>query len=138
MFVINLFSNILYIAHLHDISSFLTDATEALIVRPQTVDEIGEDNLKYGNLQEKKAEVGFYLIIVRKISRQKVQSCFSMPEQNTFQSIISRVCYNSLLLLLLMFFLLLPCVFCQLLYVTTPHLHSKFKSEWFPRTFRLW
>ncbi|EMP37963.1 Cytoplasmic dynein 2 heavy chain 1 [Chelonia mydas] len=44
-------------AHLHDISSFLTDATEALIVRPQTVDEIGEDNLKYGNLQEKKAEI---------------------------------------------------------------------------------
>uniref|UniRef100_A0A452I6Q6 Uncharacterized protein n=1 Tax=Gopherus agassizii TaxID=38772 RepID=A0A452I6Q6_9SAUR len=44
-------------AHLHDISSFLTDAMEALIVRPQTVDEIGEDNLKYGNLQEKKAEI---------------------------------------------------------------------------------
>ncbi|XP_038236236.1 cytoplasmic dynein 2 heavy chain 1 isoform X1 [Dermochelys coriacea] len=44
-------------AHLHDISSFLTDATEALIVRPQTVDEIGEDNLKYGSLQKKKTEI---------------------------------------------------------------------------------
>uniref|UniRef100_A0A8D0H431 Cytoplasmic dynein 2 heavy chain 1 n=1 Tax=Sphenodon punctatus TaxID=8508 RepID=A0A8D0H431_SPHPU len=44
-------------AHLHDISSFLNDAMSALVIRPQTVEEIGEDNLKYRNLQKKKEEI---------------------------------------------------------------------------------
>uniref|UniRef100_A0A803SUA0 Dynein cytoplasmic 2 heavy chain 1 n=1 Tax=Anolis carolinensis TaxID=28377 RepID=A0A803SUA0_ANOCA len=44
-------------AHLHDINSFLNDAMKTLVTRPQTVDEITEDNLKYKNLKEKKGEV---------------------------------------------------------------------------------
>ncbi|XP_019385809.1 PREDICTED: cytoplasmic dynein 2 heavy chain 1 [Crocodylus porosus] len=44
-------------AHLHDVSSFLTDAMEALIVRPHSVEELAEDNLKYKKLQEKKEEI---------------------------------------------------------------------------------
>uniref|UniRef100_A0A670IVV3 Dynein cytoplasmic 2 heavy chain 1 n=1 Tax=Podarcis muralis TaxID=64176 RepID=A0A670IVV3_PODMU len=43
--------------HLHDISSFLNDAMKTLIARPQTVDEITEDNLKYKNLKDKKEEI---------------------------------------------------------------------------------
>ncbi|XP_068526326.1 cytoplasmic dynein 2 heavy chain 1 isoform X3 [Anas acuta] len=44
-------------AHLHDVSSFLTDAMETLVVRPQTVEEISEDNLKYLKLHEQKGGV---------------------------------------------------------------------------------
>ncbi|PKU41804.1 cytoplasmic dynein 2 heavy chain 1 [Limosa lapponica baueri] len=44
-------------AHLYDISSFLTDAMETLVIRPQTVEEIAEDNLKYLNLHERKEGV---------------------------------------------------------------------------------
>ncbi|KAH0625160.1 hypothetical protein JD844_033332 [Phrynosoma platyrhinos] len=44
-------------AHLHDINSFLNDAMKTLVMRPQTVDEITEDNLKYKNLKEKKEEI---------------------------------------------------------------------------------
>ncbi|KAF7250799.1 Cytoplasmic dynein 2 heavy chain 1 [Varanus komodoensis] len=44
-------------AHVHDISSFLNDAMKTLVARPQTVDEITEDNLKYKNLKEKKEEI---------------------------------------------------------------------------------
>lgn len=55
----------LYIAHLYDISSFLTDAMETLVIRPQTVEEIAEDNLKYLNLHERKEGVRYYLIISR-------------------------------------------------------------------------
>ncbi|XP_040514464.1 cytoplasmic dynein 2 heavy chain 1 isoform X1 [Gallus gallus] len=44
-------------AHLSDVSSFLNDAMEALVVRPQTVEEISEDNLKYLNLHEQKGEI---------------------------------------------------------------------------------
>ncbi|XP_053164065.1 cytoplasmic dynein 2 heavy chain 1 isoform X1 [Hemicordylus capensis] len=44
-------------AHLHDISSFLNDAMEILVIRPQTVDEITEDNLKFKNLKERQEEV---------------------------------------------------------------------------------
>ncbi|KAL8191062.1 UNVERIFIED_CONTAM: Cytoplasmic dynein 2 heavy chain 1, partial [Gekko kuhli] len=44
-------------AHLHEISSFLNDAMESLITRPQSVDEIAQDNLNYRNLTEKKGEV---------------------------------------------------------------------------------
>ncbi|OXB57863.1 hypothetical protein ASZ78_016437 [Callipepla squamata] len=44
-------------AHLSDISSFLNEAMETLVVRPQTVEEISEDNLKYLNLHERKGEI---------------------------------------------------------------------------------
>ncbi|NXI65822.1 DYHC2 protein, partial [Anseranas semipalmata] len=44
-------------AHLCDVSSFLTDAMETLVVRPQTVEEMSEDNLKYLNLHEQKGEI---------------------------------------------------------------------------------
>lgn len=63
--MIILFPNFLFIAHLHDVSSFLTDAMETLVIRPQTVDEIAEDNLKYLNLQERKEGVRYYFIIFR-------------------------------------------------------------------------
>lgn len=55
-----LFSIFLCLGHLHDISSFLNDAMKTLIARPQTVDEITEDNLKYKNLKDKKEEVIFF------------------------------------------------------------------------------
>ncbi|XP_009693327.1 PREDICTED: cytoplasmic dynein 2 heavy chain 1-like, partial [Cariama cristata] len=41
-------------AQLCDVSSFLTDAMETLVIRPQTVEEIAEDNLKYLNLHQRK------------------------------------------------------------------------------------
>ncbi|NXG46652.1 DYHC2 protein, partial [Psilopogon haemacephalus] len=41
-------------AHLSNVSSFLTDAMETLVIRPQTVEEIAEGNLKYLNLHEQK------------------------------------------------------------------------------------
>lgn len=63
IFSITLFSTFLYIAHLYDVSSFLTDAMETLVVRPQTIDEIAEDNLKYLNLHEQKEGVRYYFII---------------------------------------------------------------------------
>lgn len=58
-----LFSTFLYVAHLSDVSSFLNDAMETLVVRPQTVEEISEDNLKYLNLHEQKGEVRYNFII---------------------------------------------------------------------------
>lgn len=36
---------------------------ETLVVRPQTVEEISEDNLKYLNLHEQKGEVRYNFII---------------------------------------------------------------------------
>lgn len=53
----------LYIAQLCDVSSFLTDAMQTLVIRPQTVEEIAEDNLKYVNLQERKEGVRYCFII---------------------------------------------------------------------------
>ncbi|XP_029458286.1 cytoplasmic dynein 2 heavy chain 1 [Rhinatrema bivittatum] len=44
-------------AHLHDIDSFVTEGMEALSVRPQTVDEIGEANVQHEKLQAKKPEI---------------------------------------------------------------------------------
>ncbi|XP_072467338.1 cytoplasmic dynein 2 heavy chain 1 isoform X1 [Notamacropus eugenii] len=44
-------------AHLHEIDSFVTDAMEVLTVMPQTVDEIGNANLQYSKLQERKPEI---------------------------------------------------------------------------------
>ncbi|KAF4787703.1 hypothetical protein TURU_168391 [Turdus rufiventris] len=47
-------------AHLCDVSTFLTDAMETLVIRPQTVEEIAEDNLKYLSLNERKE--GIFLL----------------------------------------------------------------------------
>uniref|UniRef100_G3VCU8 Dynein cytoplasmic 2 heavy chain 1 n=1 Tax=Sarcophilus harrisii TaxID=9305 RepID=G3VCU8_SARHA len=44
-------------AHLNEIDSFVTDAMEVLTVMPQTVDEIGDANLEYSKLQERKPEI---------------------------------------------------------------------------------
>jgi len=45
---------------------------EALVVRPQTVEEISEDNLKYLNLHEQKGEVRYNF----KISKTKtIRKC---------------------------------------------------------------
>ncbi|NXC70641.1 DYHC2 protein, partial [Anhinga anhinga] len=57
-------------AHLYDVSSFLTDAMEALVVRPQTVDEIAEDNLKYLNLHEQKE--GIFLLFQEAEDKNKL------------------------------------------------------------------
>lgn len=65
-YIITSCSTFLYIAHLHDVSSFLTDAMETLVVRPQTVEEISEDNLKYLKLHEQKGGVRSYFIISNK------------------------------------------------------------------------
>ncbi|KAF1521633.1 Cytoplasmic dynein 2 heavy chain 1, partial [Eudyptes sclateri] len=57
-------------AHLYDVSSFLTDAMETLVVRPQTVDEIAEDNLKYLNLHEQKE--GIFLLFQEAEDKNKL------------------------------------------------------------------
>ncbi|NWH43496.1 DYHC2 protein, partial [Fregata magnificens] len=57
-------------AHLYDVSSFLTDAMETLVVRPQTVDEIAEDNLKYLNLHERKE--GIFLLFQEAEDKNKL------------------------------------------------------------------
>ncbi|XP_075347137.1 cytoplasmic dynein 2 heavy chain 1 isoform X3 [Mycteria americana] len=57
-------------AHLYDVSSFLTDAMETLMVRPQTVDEIAEDNLKYLNLHERKE--GIFLLFQEAEDKNKL------------------------------------------------------------------
>lgn len=55
----------LCVAHLCDVSTFLTDAMETLVIRPQTVEEIAEDNLKYLSLHERKEGVRDYFILSR-------------------------------------------------------------------------
>ncbi|XP_038031862.1 cytoplasmic dynein 2 heavy chain 1 isoform X2 [Anas platyrhynchos] len=57
-------------AHLHDVSSFLTDAMETLVVRPQTVEEISEDNLKYLKLHEQKG--GVFLLLQEAEGKNKL------------------------------------------------------------------
>lgn len=57
------FSLDVYVGHQHDISSFLNDAMNALVIRPQSVEEITEDSLKYKNLKDKKEEVIFFSTI---------------------------------------------------------------------------
>uniref|UniRef100_A0A8B9E7P0 Cytoplasmic dynein 2 heavy chain 1 n=1 Tax=Anser cygnoides TaxID=8845 RepID=A0A8B9E7P0_ANSCY len=57
-------------AHLHDVSSFLTDAMETLVVRPQTVEEISEDNLKYLKLHEQKG--GIFLLFQEAEDKNKL------------------------------------------------------------------
>uniref|UniRef100_A0A8C0I8A9 Cytoplasmic dynein 2 heavy chain 1 n=1 Tax=Bubo bubo TaxID=30461 RepID=A0A8C0I8A9_BUBBB len=60
----------LYIGHLCDVSSFLTDAMETLVIRPQTVEEIAEDNLKYLNLHERKE--GIFLLFQEAEDKNKL------------------------------------------------------------------
>ncbi|XP_019521077.1 PREDICTED: cytoplasmic dynein 2 heavy chain 1 [Hipposideros armiger] len=44
-------------AHLHEIDTFVTEAMEVLSVMPQSVEEIGDANLQYSKLQERKPEI---------------------------------------------------------------------------------
>ncbi|XP_059035365.1 cytoplasmic dynein 2 heavy chain 1 isoform X5 [Mustela lutreola] len=44
-------------AHLHEIDTFVTEAMEVLAVTPQSVEEIGDANLQYSRLQERKPEI---------------------------------------------------------------------------------
>ncbi|XP_075274100.1 cytoplasmic dynein 2 heavy chain 1 isoform X3 [Opisthocomus hoazin] len=57
-------------AHLSDVSSFLTDAMETLVIRPQTVEEIAEDNLRYLNLHERKE--GIFLLFQEAEDKNKL------------------------------------------------------------------
>ncbi|XP_051482944.1 cytoplasmic dynein 2 heavy chain 1 isoform X1 [Apus apus] len=57
-------------AHLCDVSSFLTDAMETLVIRPQSVEEIAEDNLKYLNLCERKE--GIFLLFQEAEDKNKL------------------------------------------------------------------
>uniref|UniRef100_A0A8C5PP60 Cytoplasmic dynein 2 heavy chain 1 n=1 Tax=Leptobrachium leishanense TaxID=445787 RepID=A0A8C5PP60_9ANUR len=43
--------------HLHDIETFVTEGMEMLSSRPQSVEEIGEANMKHGELKLKKPEI---------------------------------------------------------------------------------
>uniref|UniRef100_A0A670Y532 Dynein cytoplasmic 2 heavy chain 1 n=1 Tax=Pseudonaja textilis TaxID=8673 RepID=A0A670Y532_PSETE len=56
--------------HQHDISSFLNDAMNVLVIRPQSVEEITEDSLKYKNLKDKKEEV--FLLFQEAESKNKL------------------------------------------------------------------
>ncbi|KAL4829789.1 hypothetical protein H8958_009079 [Nasalis larvatus] len=44
-------------AHLHEIDTFVTEAMEVLTIMPQSVEEIGDANLRYSKLQERKPEI---------------------------------------------------------------------------------
>lgn len=44
-------------AHLHEIDTFVTEAMEVLTIMPQSVEEIGDANLRYSKLLERKPEV---------------------------------------------------------------------------------
>ncbi|XP_073518216.1 cytoplasmic dynein 2 heavy chain 1 isoform X2 [Phyllobates terribilis] len=44
-------------AHLHEIDTFVSDGMEVLSCRPQSVEEIGEANMKHGELKLKKPEI---------------------------------------------------------------------------------
>ncbi|OWK62944.1 Cytoplasmic dynein 2 heavy chain 1 [Lonchura striata] len=57
-------------AHLCDVSTFLTDAMETLVIRPQTVEEIAEDNLKYLSLHERKE--GIFLLFQEAEDKNKL------------------------------------------------------------------
>ncbi|XP_013915709.1 PREDICTED: cytoplasmic dynein 2 heavy chain 1 [Thamnophis sirtalis] len=56
--------------HQHDISSFLNDAMNILVIRPQSVEEITEDSLKYKNVKDKKEEV--FLLFQEAESKNKL------------------------------------------------------------------
>ncbi|XP_063807614.1 cytoplasmic dynein 2 heavy chain 1 isoform X2 [Pseudophryne corroboree] len=44
-------------AHMHEIDSFVTDGMEVLSSRPQSVEEIGEANMKHGQLKLRRPEI---------------------------------------------------------------------------------
>ncbi|XP_040316731.1 cytoplasmic dynein 2 heavy chain 1 [Herpailurus yagouaroundi] len=44
-------------AHLHEIDAFVTEAMDILTVMPQSVEEIGDANLQYSRLQQRKPEI---------------------------------------------------------------------------------
>ncbi|XP_045342577.1 cytoplasmic dynein 2 heavy chain 1 isoform X15 [Leopardus geoffroyi] len=44
-------------AHLHEIDAFVTEAMDVLTVMPQSVEEIGDANLQYSRLQQRKPEI---------------------------------------------------------------------------------
>ncbi|KAI1893942.1 hypothetical protein AGOR_G00128840 [Albula goreensis] len=44
-------------AHTQDIDTFVTEAMETLSTRPESIDEIGEANIKHGELQAKKPNI---------------------------------------------------------------------------------
>jgi len=48
---------------------------ETLVIRPQTVEEIAEDNLRYLNLHERKEGVRYYFVISRTTAINKC-NCF--------------------------------------------------------------
>lgn len=48
--------------HMQDIDSFITQAVETLSVRPESIDEIGEANLKHGQLLGRKPEVSIVVL----------------------------------------------------------------------------
>lgn len=47
-------------AHTQDIDAFVTGAMETLSSRPESIDEVGEANVKHGELQETKPNVITY------------------------------------------------------------------------------
>ncbi|NXK72907.1 DYHC2 protein, partial [Amazona guildingii] len=57
-------------AHLCDVSSFLNGAMETLLFRPQTVEEIAEDNLRYLSLHEQKE--GIFLLFQEAEDKNKL------------------------------------------------------------------
>lgn len=44
-------------AHIYEIDTFITEAMKILTVIPQSVEEIGDTNLQYSNLQDRRPEV---------------------------------------------------------------------------------
>lgn len=46
-------------AHIHEIDTFVTEAMKILTVIPQSVEEIGDTNIQYSNLQDRRPQVRF-------------------------------------------------------------------------------
>lgn len=44
-------------AHIYEIDTFITEAMKILTIIPQSVEEIGDTNLQYSNLQDRRPEV---------------------------------------------------------------------------------
>ncbi|NXA12552.1 DYHC2 protein, partial [Sapayoa aenigma] len=72
-------------ARLCDVSSFLTDAMETLVIRPQTVEEIAEDNLKYLSLHEQKE--GIFLLFQEAEDKNKLLRTVAGAGLNTISNL---------------------------------------------------
>ncbi|KAJ7398962.1 hypothetical protein BTVI_119896 [Pitangus sulphuratus] len=72
-------------AHLCDVSSFLTDAMETLVIRPQTVEEIAEDNLKYLSLHERKE--GIFVLFQEAEDKNKLLRTVAGAGLNTISNL---------------------------------------------------